>query len=345
MIESRKEDHMDICLNEDVEIEEDYWGMIKFFHKAAPEVDFDEINLGTEFLEEEIDAPIMISAITGGHGEAGEINRRLAAAAEEVQIPMSVGSQRAALDNEDLRDSYEVVKEHDPPLVFGNIGAPQLIEQENEPPFTIEDGRKALEMIDGDYLAVHFNYLQEAVQPEGDHRAAGLLESFSKFADSLPIIAKETGAGIAGSMAKEFIDRGAEAVDVGGMGGTSFSAVEEHRIEDRYDKMLAQDLQDWGIPTPVSILECRKQMNAPLISTGGIRSGVNAAKALALGADVAGIAGGILPAVYEGKEETVRYLKYIIKGLRSTMFLLGRENLEQLRQEKVLLTGELRDRI
>ncbi len=343
MIESRKEDHIDICLNEDVQIEKDYWGMLKFYHDPAPEIDFDEIDTKVEFLDTVLSAPIMLSAITGGYKGAEEINSILAGAAEEVGIPFSVGSQRAAIDNQGLRSSYEVVKDHDPPLVFGNIGAPQLVKQGDKDPYGVEEALEALNMIDGDYLTIHFNFLQEAVQPEGDKKARGLLEALTVLSDKVPTIVKETGAGIPAETAKRFKKTGIDAIDVGGMGGTSFSAVEHFRIDDEHKKSLAKALWDWGIPTPVSTLECSAAVDVPIISTGGIHNGLHVAKALVLGADVGGIAGGILPYVRKGKEEVIEYLEHVIHGLKISMFLQGCVNIDELKKRKLIVTGELRD--
>ncbi len=343
MIESRKKDHVDICLKKDVEVGVDFWSMIKFFHRAAPEVDIDDISTRCNFLDKEMSAPLVISAITGGYSGAKIINQRLAAAAEEIGIPMGVGSQRPALENTKYRKSYEIVAQYNPPLVFGNIGAPQLIRQKEAIPIDVDQCTEALEMIDGDYLAVHFNYLQEVIQPEGDCRAADVMTTLKELSKHLPIIAKETGAGVSSEMAGEFEDAGVKAIDIGGMGGTSFSAVEYHRTESKNKKVLAKLLWDWGIPTPVSIIECRRTTRLPLISTGGIRNGLHAAKALSLGADTVGIAGSILPWVSKSEEDTISYINNIIKELRTVMFLLGCKKIEDLRKQRVVITSELRD--
>ncbi len=343
MIESRKKDHMDICLKKDVESGNDFWSMIKLFHRAAPEIDLDDISTRCKFLGVDISAPLVISAITGGYSGAKTINQRLAAAAEKVGIPMGVGSQRPALENKKYRKSYEVVSKYDPPLVFGNIGAPQLIPQKGRTPIDVEKCKEALEMIDGDFIAVHFNYLQEVVQPEGDDHGVNIMANLKELARQIPIIAKETGAGVSSEMALEFQEAGVRAIDVGGMGGTSFSGVEYHRNKGKNEKDLAKLLWDWGIPTPVSIIECRRTTELPLISTGGVRNGLHTVKALALGADTVGIAGGILPWVNRSEEDTISYLNNIIKELRTVMFLLGCKNIEELRKQRVVITGELRD--
>ncbi len=341
MIERRKEDHIRISLKEEVEVEGNYWEMIRFMHKAAPEIDMDDISLETEFLGHNLSAPFIISAITGGYKGAEVFNRRLSTAAEKTGVAFGVGSQRPALENPELRASYEVIKERKPPLVMANLGAPQLIEQEGKHVFSVEDGNTAMEMVGAECIAIHFNYLQEVVQPEGDLKAKGVLKGLSDFCDKLPVVAKETGAGVDSETALKFYESGVKAVDVGGMGGTSFSAVEYYRKGT--NKSQAQELWDWGIPTPVSILECRRSIDLPLIATGGVRSGMDAAKAIALGADLAGVAGGILPAADRSVDETVEYVEGLKKGLKTVMFLLGCNKLEELRDRRVIITDGLKD--
>ncbi len=341
MIQRRKEDHINISLEKDVEVEDDYWSMLKFVHRALPEVDMEEISLETEIFGCELSAPLMISAITGGYGGAEEFNRRLSSTAEEYGIGFGVGSQRAALEDEGLRSTYEVIRESHPPLVVANLGAPQLIDQKGKHVFDIEDGKMAMDMIGADHLAIHLNYLQEVVQPEGDLRAKGVLEAMAGFCDELPVIAKETGAGIDADTASSLSEVGVKAIDVGGMGGTSFSAVEYYR--EGTDKKLANMLWDWGIPTPASIIECRRATDVPLIATGGIRNGLDIAKAIALGADIAGIAGGVLPAANISLEDTCKYMEGVLKELKSVMFLLGCKKVEDLRDRRLMIMDELKD--
>ncbi len=345
MIESRKADHVDICLEKDVDARENLWSDIKFHHEAAPEIDFDEVNLNVDFLDKKLNAPIIISGMTGGYEGAEELNRRLARIAEEMRIGFGVGSQRAALEDERLRDSYELISDHSIPLVLGNIGAPQLIRQDQKEPFGVAEAEEALDMIQGDYLAVHFNYLQEAVQPEGDMNARGVMNALKKISDEVPTIAKETGAGISPGTAMKFRDAGVEALDIGGRGGTSFSAVEHYRIDEENKKMknIAEDLWDWGIPTPVSLVKCRGSVSLPLIATGGIRDGIQIAKALALGADVVGIAGGILPKVKKSEKAAMEYIEELKKELKIIMFLLGCQNLSDLLDINRVIKGELKE--
>lgn len=343
MIESRKKDHIDICLYEDVEIEKDYWADIKLPHNPVPEIDFGDILLSTDFLDTRLQAPIMITGITGGYEGAKRINRRLARVAEKTGIGLGVGSQRAAIEDDELRDSYELLSDYSIPLLMGNIGAPQLIRQDGEKPYGVAEAEEALDMIDGDYLAIHFNYLQEAVQPEGDLKSRGILDALSDISEEVPTVAKETGGGVSIDAAMAFRDAGVEAIDVGGMGGTSFSAVEYHRIkQDRMMKRIAKNLRDWGIPTPASVVKCRGSVSLPLIATGGIRNGVQIAKALALGADIVGIAGGILHAVNKNEDVAIRYVERLKRELKITMFLLGCEEPDDLYDINKFITGELK---
>ncbi len=343
MIESRKKDHMEICLEKDVDAGRNYWKDIKFIHNSAPEIDMDDIGLGVKFLGKSLDAPIMIAGMTGGYDEAGDFNERLASAAEKAGIGLGVGSQRAALEKESLRASYEPISKHSPPLVFGNIGAPQLISQEGEEPYGPSEAREALEMIDGDHLAVHFNYLQEAVQPEGDLKAKGVLDALEKLSEDVPTIAKETGAGVSSRTAKRFQDAGVKAIDVGGLGGTSFSAVEHYRNKDETMKKISKNLWNWGIPTPASIANCRDSVSIPLIATGGVRNGIQIAKALSMGADIVGIAGEALRHLDDGDRSLRKYLDRLKKELKTVMFLLGCSEIEELLNQKKIITRELGD--
>ncbi len=343
MIESRKEDHVKICLDKDVDSKKNYWEDIEFYHHSAPEIDFEDIDVGVNFLDKSLDAPIMIAGMTGGYEGAQNFNEKLAATAEKMGIGFGVGSQRAALENEELRESYEAVSQYSPPIVVGNIGAPQLIRQQGSTPISLAEANELLEMIKGDYLAVHFNYLQEAVQPEGDLKAKGVIQSLKKLSSEVPTIAKETGAGISTQMALTFQDAGVKAIDVGGKGGTSFSAVEHYRSREKKMEKISKDLWNWGIPTPVSIIECRGSVSLPLIATGGIRNGIQIAKAIALGADIVGMAGGVLRAIADDERTVEEYLERVIRELKIVMFLLGCQETNELLNVKKIYTGDLKN--
>src|SRR3989441_7996666 len=194
--EQRKAEHVNIILNENVSAEYNYWNDIRLVHNALPEIDLDDIDLGVKFFGKRLQAPLIISSMTGGFGMGKEINANLAKAAAEVGVAMGVGSQRAALEKPELASTYAVVKDYDVPLRFANLGAPQLVPQEGKRAYGVEDARRAMDMVDAHVLICHLNFLQEIVQPEGDHRAKGVLDAIRKLAATFPVMAKETGAGI-----------------------------------------------------------------------------------------------------------------------------------------------------
>ncbi|UCF08712.1 MAG: type 2 isopentenyl-diphosphate Delta-isomerase [Thermoplasmata archaeon] len=344
LIEGRKEDHVDICLKEDVKVHYNYWDDVNIIHNALPEIDFSEIDTSTRLLGKDLSAPIIISAITGGYPQAENINRNLAIAAGKLGIGMGVGSQRAALEDSSLAGTYSVVKQYDIPLVIVNIGAPQLILQQDSMALDTGKIEEAFEMVDADVLAIHLNFLQEVVQPEGNVNARGCLAAMKALAFKYPIIAKETGSGISRSTAKIFRRIGVKGIDVGGSGGTSFSAVEVYRARDKGEKIrerLGRTFWDWGVPTPVSVVEANVGLD--VIATGGIRNGMDVARAVVLGASSAGIAGALLKAATQSSDEVIEELNAIIQELKVTMFLTGAGNLDELRGKEVVITGKTRD--
>lgn len=333
MISDRKLEHLMLCRNNDVEYRKKTgFEDIEFIHKALPEVNKEEIDLSTDFFGKKMDAPIIISAITGGHPASLKINRELARAADKLNIGMGVGSQRAAIENPELAPTYTVVREEAPSsFLIGNIGAPQ-----------IELAEKAADMMDADALALHLNPLQEAIQPEGDVDATGYTESIREISKNLklPVIAKETGAGISSQDARTLEKAGVSAVDVAGSGGTSWAAVETYRAKDRY---LGDLYWDWGIPTAISTVEVCESVNVPVISSGGIRTGLDAAKAIALGADAVGIALPLLKDAYVGHEAVITRLEKFKEELRVAMFLVGASSLEELRNSDIIIKGSTRE--
>ena len=245
---------------------------------------------------------------------------------------MGVGSQRAGLEDESVKESYSVIKNHDIPLKIANIGAPQLLEWND----AIEKANEAIEMIDADILAIHLNFLQEVIQPEGERNAKGCIEKIGEVAASLttPVIVKETGAGISLNVAEKLLDTDIVGIDVGGAGGTSFAAVEAYRakmIGDRIQEELGKIFWDWGIPTPYSILEIAepcKEVGISIIATGGIRHGIDVAKAIALGADVASAASIFL-------ENGMEKMEIMARSLKAAMFLTGSKNVDELREVEI----------
>ena len=333
MISDRKLEHLLICENYDVEFKNKTTGFedIELIHNALPEIDKQDIDLSTSVFGKKLNSPLFISAITGGHPAAKEINKQLAIAAENNNIALGVGSQRAACEHPELEDTYTVVRENAPNcLLIGNIGAPQL-----------NLAQKAVEILDADILAIHLNPLQESIQPEGDLDARGYLDLISQITDSvdIPIMAKETGCGISAESAKLLVDAGVDFIDIQGAGGTSWAAVETYRAEDRY---LGETFWDWGIPTAISTAEVVNAVDVPVISSGGIRSGLEAAKAIALGADAVGMA---LPFLKNSTSQNQlnTFIERFNNSLRLAMFLVGASNINELKQSNLVIRGKTRE--
>lgn len=333
MISDRKLAHLEICRNEDVEHHittgfED----IELVHRTLPEVNFDDIDTSVTFLGKTLESPLVISAITGGHPASTEINMNLAIATENTRIAMGVGSQRAGIVHKQLEETFTIVREYARrAMIIGNIGAPQ-----------VEYAPKAIEMLDCDALAIHLNPLQEIIQPEGDVNAEGYAESIKEicFGTKTPIIAKETGAGIDGRDAKILEKIGVDAIDVQGVGGTSWAAVETYRAD---NPTLGNLFWDWGIPTAVSTIEVLENTNLPVISSGGIRNGLEAAKAISLGANCVGMALPFLKYAYESPELIEEKINQFTRELKTAMFLVGARNIEELKQKRLIITGKTRE--
>jgi isopentenyl-diphosphate delta-isomerase len=333
-IESRKDEHVRIALEENVEASYNYWDDVVLTHNALPEINKEEISLDTSLFDKPLKAPIIISGMTGGYRMAEKINERLGQAAENFQIGMGVGSQRAALENPSLKQTYSIIKDMDIPVKIANIGASQLVIWGHER--TVEEVQKMIDMIDADAVAVCLNFLQEVVQFEGEAEAKGCLEEIKKLSKALevPVMVKESGAGISYDVAKRLAKTNIAAIDVGGMGGTSFAAIEHFRAKMHFDQLHARGgrtFWNWGIPTPKSIIDAGEASDwkIPIIATGGIRNGLDAAKALALGARCAGVAHVLLAPALKSKQETIFELDAMIKELRAAMFLTGKDSVEK----------------
>jgi isopentenyl-diphosphate delta-isomerase len=334
MISDRKLEHLWLCKHCDVENKHKKTGFeeIELIHKAIPQINKEEINITTEFLGKTLGAPIIITGMTGGHPASLSINRELARAAEQLNIGLGMGSQRAAIENPNLRSTYTVMREEAPSIfLIGNIGAPQ-----------IEYAEEAAAMMNLDALAVHLNPLQEAIQPEGDVDASNYLQYIGEASKKLdiPIIVKETGAGIKREDAIALTKAGASAIDVAGAGGTSWAAVETYRSKDPY---MGNLFRDWGIPTAVSSVEVLQSVNVPIISSGGIRSGLDAAKALALGAETVGLALPVLKEAYIGYEAVKIKIMKFIEELKVAMYLVGASDISELRKSDLLIMGKTRE--
>jgi isopentenyl-diphosphate delta-isomerase len=348
LIESRKADHLRLSASGDVDAWVGAgWEDVRLVHEALPEVDQCAVDLSASFLGKRLAAPLVIAGMTGGHKTAHDVNAVLARAAERHGLAMGVGSQRAALRRADLAYTYTVVREQAPTaLVIGNIGAPQLIAQHDAPPLSVEDVTAAIDMIGADALAVHLNFLQESVQPEGERHARGCAHAIQRVVGhvSVPVIAKETGAGLSRGTALRLKELGIAALDVGGVGGTSFAAVEGLRAEAQgaaASQRLGQVFRDWGIPTPVAVVGVQAT-GLPLIATGGIRTGLDAARALALGATLVGVARPLLQAALEGDQAVDAWIDQFLHELRTVLFLTGSANAAELRKRPRVITGATR---
>ncbi|ACS90285.1 MULTISPECIES: type 2 isopentenyl-diphosphate Delta-isomerase [Thermococcus] len=345
----RKFEHIEHCLKKQVEAHvSTQFENIHFVHTSLPEIDKDEIDLSVEVLGRKFDYPIMIAGMTGGtKGSqlAGKINKTLAKAAQELNIPMGVGSQRAMIRKPETWESYYVRDVAPDIFLVGNLGAPQFAE--NMPNrYGVEEALKAVETIQADALAIHMNPLQESVQPEGDTQYKGVITALAELKGELsyPIIAKETGAGVSMEVAIKLESIGIDAIDVGGLGGTSWSSVEYYRAKDEKSKNLALKFWDWGIPTALSVAEVRYATGLPIIATGGIRDGIMIAKALALGANLAGVALPLLkPAVNGDVEGVIKILQQYIDELRNVMFLVGAGSVKELKKVPIVVTGFARE--
>ncbi len=359
-IARRKIEHVAVALRHDLAAPQPAsWADIQLIHRALPEVDRDEVDTTVSWLGKPLGAPIFISSLTGGHADVTQINVRLARAAERFGLAMGVGSQRAALRDSTLAETYSVLRDLAPHAFrIANIGAPQLIAQPHKTPYTVEDARAAIAMVGADALAVHLNYLQEAAQPEGDPRARGVLAALTRLTAALaegglsaagrqpgvPVIAKETGAGISAGQALALRAAGVSAIDVGGAGGSSMAAMEAVRAQERGDtrtQRVGELFRDWGIATPISVVEAGRA-GLPLIATGGIRSGLDAARALALGATLVGVGFPLLRAASESDEAVTSFLEDFLLELRVAMHLTGAATVADLHRVPVVTTGATR---
>lgn len=332
---SRKTDHIRINLEEDVRS-----GLttglerLRFIHQALPDLNLDEIDTSLVLFGKRLQAPLLISSMTGGTADAQRINLTLAEAAQQTGIAMGLGSQRAAIESPDLEITFKVREVAPDILLFANLGAVQL-----NYGYGIDECRRAVEMIAADALILHFNALQEAVQPEGDTRFAGLLPKIEAVCRSLsvPVIAKEVGWGFSEEAARQLASAGVAAIDVAGAGGTSWTQVEMHRARDEIQARLAAAFQDWGIPTVDTIRNVRRA--APeliVIASGGLRDGIDIAKCIALGASLGGMASPFLKAAAQSMEKTLEEIRLIRRQLQVCMFAAGVGNLEALRRVRLL---------
>jgi isopentenyl-diphosphate delta-isomerase len=331
-ITSRKDQHLDVILAGKARHGlASGFAEVRFVHEALPDLDHGKIDLGVDFLGRRLKAPLLISSMTGGPARAEAINARLAEAAQHLGIALAVGSQRAALESGGGPglDMALRLKAPDTPIL-ANIGAAQLTQG-----FGVDEARRVLDMIAADALIVHLNPLQEACQPEGDRDWWGVgaaLEALVKALDA-PVIVKETGAGISPATARRLLAMGVAGIDVAGAGGSNWAAVEGERASAAADKAHATAFGDWGIPTATAIADVRAACpRAMIIGSGGVADGVDAAKAIRLGADMVGQAAGVLAAATLSTEAVVEHFQTVIRQLKTACFCTGSANLTALRK-------------
>lgn len=331
---ARKDQHLDVILAGRARHARDAgFDDVRFVHEALPDLDYGKIDLGADFLGRRLKAPLLISAMTGGPERAAAINTRLAEAAQHLGIALAVGSQRGALEAGGAGaaglDMTLRLKAPDTPIL-ANIGAAQLTRG-----FGVDEARRALDMIAADALVVHLNPLQEACQPEGDRDWWGVGAALERLVRALdaPVVVKETGSGLSAATARRLADMGVAAIDVAGAGGSNWALVEGERASEAADTAHAAAFADWGVPTARAIAEARAACpRSVIIGSGGVRDGVDVARAIRLGADMVGQAAGVLSAATVSTEAVIQHFQTVIRQLRTVCFCTGSANLTALRQ-------------
>jgi isopentenyl-diphosphate delta-isomerase len=330
MLEQRKSEHLRINLEEDVSFPHLTTGLenYHFVHNALPELSLERIDVTHTFLGKRLKMPLLISSMTGGTAEAQRINRHLAEGAQQAGIAMGLGSLRAAIEAPHLADTFRVRHLAPDILLFANLGAAQL-----NSGFDVEHCQEAVDLTEADALILHLNPLQEALQANGDTDWRGLLHKIEVVCHKLrvPVVAKEVGWGISAGVAQKLVNAGVTAIDVAGAGGTSWSQVEMHRAPTKRLRRLCSRFEDWGIPTSTALTEVRAVLpDVPLIASGGLRSGMDLAKVLALGADLGGLAGPFLKAASHSAEAVSDLASELADVLRVAMFSLGIADVDSL---------------
>jgi isopentenyl-diphosphate Delta-isomerase len=332
----RKAEHIRICLESDVQFQTQRSGFdrYQFSHCCLPELDYQDIDLTTKLLGKQLGAPILISSMTGGTLQAKEINYRLAEVAQEYQLAMGVGSQRVAIEQPQVAETFQVRHIAPDILLLANLGAVQLNYR-----YGIDECLRAVELLDADALILHLNPLQECIQPQGDTNFKNLLDRIASVCDRLPVpvIAKEVGNGISAEMARQLIAAGVSGIDVAGAGGTSWAKVESERAKTALQRRLGETFADWGIPTTECITTIRQMApTVPLIASGGVRNGLDIAKAIALGADVGGLALPFLQAADLSTVAVRELVQILMAEIQTVLFCTGNVNLSALRQTNCL---------
>lgn len=326
----RKDQHIEICRSQDVESSQRFTGleMVRFIPDALPELNEEDLDTKVNFLGRDFSFPMMITGMTGGIAKGRDINIRLARIASHYGIPMGIGSQRLALDNPQHSDIFSVKRHVSDLFLVGNVGCAQLRSSD-----ATELCRRAIDMIEADALAIHLNVIQESIQVEGDKHFSGLLSTIEQVCKrlSLPIIVKEVGCGISVEVARRLVEAGVSAIDIGGRGGTSWGYIEGLRSTSEVTQTLGHVYRDWGIPTAFSLSAVRRAYpKLPLIATGGMRTGLDIAKASALGANIVGVGLPLLRAALESEEAISQVVDTLERGLRIAMIATGSGKLRDL---------------
>lgn len=345
----RKLSHLEICLHRPVEAHTSpHWQDFQFVHRAIPNLDWEQIDTTVQLFGKKLALPLMAAAMTGGHPEVRPINEAIARIAEKLHIGMGVGSQRAAIEKNQayITESFQVVRRLAPSaLIVGNLGAAQFSARGG---FGLKEAEAAIALVQADVLAIHVNPAQEVVQVEGDNFFHDFFPRVTDMAARLrvPVILKEVGSGFAREEAEAVEMSPLAGIDIGGLGGTSWVGVEALRAEQKNDPFhadLGRLFWDWGIPTAISLVEVRSATNKTVIATGGVRNGLDAAKALALGADIVGMALPLLKPAQQGDDALIAFVRRFERELKTAMFLTGCRTLADLRKAAMVVTGTSRD--
>ncbi|MBX2863167.1 MAG: type 2 isopentenyl-diphosphate Delta-isomerase [Leptolyngbyaceae cyanobacterium MAG.088] len=335
-IQDRKADHLRICLEDDVQCHQTTTGLenYRFIHCGLPELNYDQVDISTTFLGKALATPLLISSMTGGTEQARLINQRLAVNAQKFGLAMGVGSQRVAVEKPELASTFNIRSYAPDAFLMANLGAVQLNYS-----YGLEHCQRVVDWLEADALILHLNPLQECVQTRGDTDFSGLMAKIETLCGqlSVPVIAKEVGNGISGKLAEKLINVGISAIDTAGAGGTSWARVESERAEDVKQRRLGQTFADWGIPTADCIVGVRAiAPQIPLIASGGLRNGLDVAKTLALGADIAGMALPFLKAADHSEAALDTLSDILIAELKTALFCTGQRNLDELKHAQVL---------